>query len=419
MKRVSFIYLWILKIFGLVFLCCLNQTSELPPADTSEKVRVFTRQIEFDFVAWSVQALNLKCTQWALGTEVWLPHTKRIQMVNDYLQLTEQIFAKDSELNLIYSSPDYSQKLEEAAILRNDLILLNKQNAQISPIIEAFLQNQLSEVIAQTGLSTMGQAMPPPLYHVSPLPLALIISPREVIQQDLQVSLLPTLTLEEIIQLEDSVAQTRNVSALVVEIGGIGLYPTMVMKTTDFNWLTEVVAHEWAHNYLTLHPLGLLYDISPALRTMNETTASIMGKELGHALISRYYSERMSKITAHAKTRQTNLEENDFNFNREMHKTRIEVDRLLAQGKIVAAEEYMEKRRLFFWEHGYAIRKLNQAYFAFHGAYANEPQGAAGEDPVGNAVRVLRSQQNSLAEFVHLMVWMWSEDQLYQAVQEP
>jgi len=76
----------------------------------------------------------------------------------------------------------------------------------------------------------------------------------------------------------------------------------------------------------------------------------------------------------------------------------------------------MEARRVFFWENGYLIRKLNQAYFAFHGAYADQPGGAAGEDPVGAAVRALRSQSLSLADFLNRISWMSSFEQLKKAV---
>ena len=62
------------------------------------------------------------------------------------------------------------------------------------------------------------------------------------------------------------------------------------------------------------------------------------------------------------------------------------------------------------------IRKLNQAYFAFHGAYADVPGGAAGEDPVGPAVRALRAQSDSLADFVNTIAWMTSFEQLQQAI---
>jgi len=54
---------------------------------------------------------------------------------------------------------------------------------------------------------------------------------------------------------------------------------------------------------------------------------------------------------------------------------------------------------------GYYIRKLNQAYFAFYGAYADVPGGPAGEDPVGPAVRALRSQSQSPAVSLPAMGW--------------
>ena len=101
-----------------------------------------------------------------------------------------------------------------------------------------------------------------------------------------------------------------------------------------------------------------------------------------------------------------------------MHITRLAVDSLLAEGKIEQAETYMELRRRVFWENGYHIRKLNQAYFAFHGAYADQPGGAAGasEDPAGEAVRALRANSASLAEFLNRISWMWTFKQLQQAV---
>jgi hypothetical protein len=105
-----------------------------------------------------------------------------------------------------------------------------------------------------------------------------------------------------------------------------------------------------------------------------------------------------------------------FDFRVEMHTTRVNVDAMLAAGKITDAEAYMEQRRQLFVKNGYYIRKLNQAYFAFYGAYADVPGGAAGEDPVGPAVRTLRAQSKSLADFINRIAWMTSFDQLKKAV---
>ena len=105
-----------------------------------------------------------------------------------------------------------------------------------------------------------------------------------------------------------------------------------------------------------------------------------------------------------------------FDFRAEMHATRVRADELLTAGKIDEAEAYMEARRQFFWDNGYAIRKLNQAYFAFFGAYADVPGGAAGEDPVGPAVRARREQSASLEDFLNAISWMNSYEDLLKAI---
>ena len=101
-----------------------------------------------------------------------------------------------------------------------------------------------------------------------------------------------------------------------------------------------------------------------------------------------------------------------FDFVAEMHDTRVTVDGLLAQGKIDEAEAFMEARRRVMWNNGYQIRKLNQAYFAFYGAYASAGGGAAGSDPVGGAVKLLRRRSSSIAEFVNIMATFSTFEQL-------
>jgi hypothetical protein len=200
----------------------------------------------------------------------------------------------------------------------------------------------------------------------------------------------------------------------------------MIMNTSDLNWLVEVIAHEWTHNFLTLRPLGMIYDTSPALRSINETTADLAGRELGLAVIRRYYPEFLPEEEAAPAPESPEPpapEAPRFSFRKEMHQTRITVDALLAKGKVDAAEAYMEARRRFFWDHGYLIRKLNQAYFAFYGAYndvsaGGSASGAAGADPIGPAVVALREKSASLGQFLNRISWMTSFEQLQRAAQE-
>ncbi len=57
----------------------------------------------------------------------------------------------------------------------------------------------------------------------------------------------------------------------------------------------------------------------------------------------------------------------------------------------------MEIERLKLVEKGYNLRKLNQAYFAFHGSYALSP---ASIDPIGPQLRQLRAVTPSLKNFL-------------------
>ena len=101
-----------------------------------------------------------------------------------------------------------------------------------------------------------------------------------------------------------------------------------------------------------------------------------------------------------------------------MRETRVTTDELLAQGKIEEAEAYMEQRRKLFVQNGYGIRKLNQAYFAFHGAYNAVPGGApaAGRDPIGPAVQDLRKRSKTLGDFVRAVATVTSLADVQQAL---
>jgi hypothetical protein len=342
-------------------------------------------------------------------------------MMLDYLDVVTRLQQGGYMLNTIYADPTIADPQAASQALRKEMDELLARKERMAPIAEAILQNQIASVVSDVRLTLGGQPIPPVLYHSTALPLALIVSPRNVIRQDADISLLPDLPFEQHIALEEQVDQNLDVSSLVVNIGGVGIYPTMVYLTSNLDALSEIVAHEWIHNYLTLRPLGINYMKNPELRIMNETTAAIAGKEIGRMVLERYYPELVpAPAPQAARAPKEVVEAPVFDYYNEMHATRVEADRLLAEGKIEEAETYMEARRVVFWENGYrGLRKINQAYFAFYGAYADHPGGgAAGEDPVGAAVRALRAKSATLADFLQKISWMSSFEALQRAVQE-
>jgi hypothetical protein len=392
----------------------------------SDRVRIHTREIEFDYPNWVWNATWTKLEQSAIHTPHIFERGTNKQIVLEYLRTTEHLIQTEIQIERIFADPSITNKETAGASLRIQRDKLTERQEALAPFAESILQSQLSEALSRLSLTTSGQPMPPVLYHSSPTPLALIVSPRDNIQQIANISILPTLTLDGQIKLEDEVTSSLNVSTLVVQIGGVGVYPTMVMETTNLAWMLDTIAHEWMHNYLTLRPLGINYSITPELRTMNETTASIAGNEVGTYVLQQYYPELLASSQSQnlfpfnvSLPSSSRLDEPPpFDFRAEMHETRVTADKLLEEGKIEAAETYMEQRRQIFWQNGYLLRKLNQAYFAFHGAYADVPGGAAGEDPVGPAVRALRAQSASLADFINTIAWMTSFEQLQQAIQK-
>lgn len=373
--------------------------------------------LAFDYLTWEVNAFLTKGMQTGVKPAQTLSPQAQHDLVIETLRLTYELEWLDAVIGAAYARTDGMDPAQE---LVEDLARqkeLRGELERLRPMAESILEAQVSEVLVEEGIARLGNAIPPLLFHITPLPKALITSPREEIRQDSNLSLLAELTLEEIEQLEREVESSTGQSALVVDVGGIGVYPTMVMRSSNLPWILDTIAHEWTHNYLSLRPLGLLYDKTPELRTMNETAASLAGMEISQIVLEKYYPEYAP----------TPVESGDqvknggdllaapevvFDFRAEMHATRVRVDDLLAEGKIEQAEAYMRERRMVFVEQGYDVRKLNQAYFAFHGAYAALPGGAAGEDPVGPAVNKLRAESESLADFLRTIGRMDSYDDL-------
>jgi hypothetical protein len=387
--RAGLVWLW--RWLVLILLTVSLAASGVPMVEASQRVQRYTRAQKF--------------LQFTLATSTHLGAEARPSLVLEYFELVGRASALEGQVNEIFGDPAIQDPEARAAGVQLELAQARRRLSQIQPAAESVLAEQVSVILTDAGLDFEGEVLPPVAFHFSRTPLALIASPRNVIREEANVELNPGLSIEERIRLEDEVEAGTDLSALVVPIGGLGTYPTMIQESNAVSWVVETIVHEWVHNYLTFHPLGLNYNASPELRTMNETVASILGRELGRMALGRYYPEYLPPPSSEP-AEPAEGEPPSFDFRAEMRETRVTVDRLLALGQVQEAEEYMQARRKVLWDHGYYIRKLNQAYFAFYGAYADEPGGAAGEDPVGEAVRELWDRVQDPARFLRLVASM-------------
>jgi hypothetical protein len=406
------------RVFLLLIVLSLLGGSNFTLFGTVDRVQYYSNPYEFDFLGWTLAAVVGKSVQAGVGTSHFLVEQDRNDLVREYMKLVGQEQAKQSELEDAYGNPDSVQSSLDVIRIGEELAQIRADTDKVRPVVEAILQEQVALVLADLDLVPRAVVFPPVSFGFAQLPSSLIISPREMIRQDASISLRVDLPLEEKVALEEMIERNEDVSALIVPVGGLGTYPTMILESTSLVWITEVIAHEWVHNYLAFHPLGWNYSRTPELRTMNETAASLIGLAVGRLVLEEYYPDLLPQA-ASPSTSESTPEPLAFDFRAEMRITRLRVDELLDQGAIEDAEHYMEERRLFLWENGYRIRRLNQAYFAFHGAYADEPGGAAGDDPVGEAVRTLWENLNSPALFLHKMARMNSYRELQAEVGLP
>lgn len=399
--------------------------------DTSrdvEQIRAYSRTQEFDYVKWEMDAIWQKLLFTALGIPKRVSVAEGRDVIDQTMGLHYQIRLLEWQIDQVYSNPDIPNPDQESFGLKQELAAAQESYHFFAGTTEALIESQINHGLSQEGISVLGQAFPPVLYRFSPLPKALIVSPRDQIRQDANISLNPEISFDDILGLENNVADTLDVSTLVTDIGGVGTYPSMVFQSSNLDWLLSTISHEWTHNYLTLRPLGMNYGTSGETRTMNETTADIVGEMIKWNVAELYFPELIPEEVPETSADEEvnpepNAEEPVFDFAFEMYVTRRETDKLLAEGKIEEAEAYMESRREFFWENGYQIRKLNQAYFAFHAAYVNAPStgeegqtGAAGKDPVGPAVWQLYESSENLATFLRKIAWITSFADLQEAL---
>jgi len=75
----------------------------------------------------------------------------------------------------------------------------------------------------------------------------------------------------------------------------------------------------------------------------------------------------------------------------------------------------MKQKRQYLATKGYHIRKLNQAYFAFYGTYADRPTSIS---PIGPELKELRSQSTSLKDFLENVAAMTSRQNLIDSLKK-
>jgi hypothetical protein len=391
----------------LVSGCAQNKDFDHYLSDITEPYR-------FDFVKWELHAFGEEIGK--LFSRKQSVSDDGIAEVTRYFSNVARIMKLESDIAAIKAG----NRQGDPAALEDELSRLQEQNAEAADIVERLLETQIREALSQQGIFHpidkyvgIKVGFPPVNFELARPPHLLVISPRDRIESMREIALLPEMSREAMESLEAEVDKL-GVSSLVVGLGGMATYPSHVTDRADLRFILNTACEEWVHQYLAFKPLGFLYVLDLLgirrdyeIATMNETLAGMVSKEIGAIIYEKYYAPGETGDA------ESETAESGFDFNEEMREIRRAVDNYLAHGEIEQAEEFMEVKRQYLAENGYYIRKLNQAYFAFHGTYADKPTSIS---PIGVEMKQLRSQSDSLKDFLETAASMSNHQELTKSI---
>ncbi len=345
-----------------------------------------------------------------------------------YFDLGRELLAAEDALNRAMSAPNAGG----VESLEDEVERIASERSALRDDVEETIESAISTAIRESGLSPWESFVFPPVdIRLAGPPVLLLTSPRDRIARQHEALMDPDVSLVVRERLEDRLMNEHDVSAISFQVGGLAAYPASVLDTIPLADTLRVTAHEWVHHYMAFRPLGQKMFTSAEMVTLNETLADIVGREIGdragELLPEREEAPSLNLSPAGGETGgdgaapvlvpESGLHGRDehFGFNEEMRETRLRVDELLADGKVDEAEAYMEERRRLFVENGYPIRRLNQAYFAFHGTYA---ESAASSSPIAGQLHRFRELSPDLRTFVLRMADISSYPQFLERLED-
>ena len=377
-----------LGLCGLIILCTSQGSPSVSHLDS------VISQYKWGLIGWETKNVLDK---WEYRLLELMPWHQPSANHNDVLQ---ELFLNSAEIEELEVEIAVKVTIDDVTDLsdtelKNQLANLKTRQAQIRPQAEELLEGLISSILKSEGFqSRIGLIWPPVDVSLTTPPTALIISPRDVIERQTTVTLRPNLTPLEIEALEHEIQLNHNLSALVVEIGGIATYPSIVPIRSGLPGILELMAHEWLHQFWFFRPLGQNYWRDENTMILNETAAAMAGRELGEQAYNQIPAQMIPDPLISKSRPYGN---HGLDFSSTMRETRFEVDNLLKKGEISMAEHLMEQRRILFFQHGYFIRKLNQAYFAFYGTYAHNP---ASTSPIQEELQQFRGAMDGTGDFI-------------------
>ena len=388
-------------VIGLVLLTLAFVSKDALRLNPAEEV---ASPYIYDLIGWHLSNFLSKWVHRVVLALPWdsLSKEEKQQKVEEYFRLREEVSRLQFALNQAAADTADQAHLRVKAV-EAELKDVMARRGRLRNDVEETIEAAISSVVSEEGLDLWGDLIFPPVdIRLINVPRLLVTSPRDRILRTHDVLIDSDISVRERERIENELLEGSNLSALVLNIGGVATYPASVPNGRSLQVTLQTSAHEWLHHYYFFRPLGQNMFTSGDMQILNETIADIAGREIGDRAFKKLGGNPDPAVRGGERIEleeeaQDQKDEDAFDFRREMRKTRLRTDELLAEGKIEEAEAYMEERRKLLVENRVFIRKINQAFFAFNGTYA---ESAASISPIAGQLYEFRGLVPDLGTFI-------------------
>ena len=254
-----------------------------------DDIALATAPYRFSAISWELGNLPDKWLRRAMRTPRALfgiggddRHNVGFAEVNAYFDRSRLIRRIDLHLIRLAALPSVPSDLAASAEeMRQGRINLREKQARMRPAVEETVESAVADTLQSLGFQAWTGVFPPVDTVLTGSPTVLITSPRDRIARGDDVVLRTGLTNDERERIESRVEAQTELSALVVNTGGIAFYPSITRPDFGLDFTLEVIAHEWVHQWLWFRPLGKRYFDGGEMTVINETVADIAGQEIG------------------------------------------------------------------------------------------------------------------------------------------
>ena len=241
---------------------------------------------QYSILDWELTHLPDKWTHkiaglWPINSSA--TQDEKLTQVEEFFNLGINVHRLEQQtIFLNQTSEGQNPQPEVDPTLLEDIGNIKERREFLQASVEETIERAIENTLKEEGLSFLIGVFPPVDTVFTKSPHVLILSPRDRIERQQDILLNPGLSELEKEAIENQIFfQKPDLSVYIADTGGIAVYPSVVSDIYGLKNATDISSHEWIHHWLLFRPLGQSFWNNTDMASLNETVATLAGKELG------------------------------------------------------------------------------------------------------------------------------------------